>query len=344
MNWCEGSLRDRLAPARKVPVENATMILCDLVEGLIYARNKEGVVHLDLKPENVLYMSDLRRMLQYAEGDDRRYRFMLSDWGIASIKQGQLNSIAKLPPASELSLQTFNNIGTLRYMAPERFIDGYRSSIASDLFSLGMIYLEMLTGFLPFDATIHPVESLITGAYFKNAAKLLESAAISPMLWPLVVALLMPDPLRRPESYEELKTLISACYRMANGTFSADVDLSSSPFDVAASRNTAIEEFARWEASPEVEHAFVSTKKGLIQKVAANLRSVSRGTEATEIVENYLGELFAQWEGEPDNPNHLILVANAAITLENLETGKRLLKIAITRSQTDAIPLDLGLP
>lgn len=342
MSWCEGSLRDRLTPARKVPAEHATMILCDLVEGLAYAQNKEGVVHLDLKPENVLYMWDVRRTLQYADGDDRRYRFMLSDWGIASIKQSQLNSIAKLPHTSELSLQTFNNMGTIMYMAPERFIDGYRSSIASDLFSLGMIYLEMLTGLLPFDTAIHPVESLISGAYYKNAAVLLESAAVSPMIWPLVLAMLSPDPLQRPESYTELKMLINACYRMANGTFSAD-DLSSSPFDAATSQNTAIEEFAKWEASPEVEQAILSTKKELIQKTATNLRSVGRGAEAADIVRNYLGELFARWEEEPDNPSHLTSVANAAITLENLEIGKRLLEIAIARTQTDSIPLDLTL-
>jgi serine/threonine protein kinase len=79
MNWCEGSLRDRLPPARKVPAEHATMILLDLVEGLAYAQQKDGVVHLDVKPENVLYTNDIKRLLQYAEGDDRRYRFMLSD-------------------------------------------------------------------------------------------------------------------------------------------------------------------------------------------------------------------------------------------------------------------------
>jgi serine/threonine protein kinase len=69
------------------------------------------------------------------------FRFL--SFRIASIKQRELDAIATLPRNAELSLRTFNNMGTILYMAPERFIDAYRSSIASDIYSLGMVYLEI---------------------------------------------------------------------------------------------------------------------------------------------------------------------------------------------------------
>jgi serine/threonine-protein kinase len=59
-------------------------------------------------------------------------------------------------------MRTFNNMGTLFYMAPERFRRGFRSSVASDMFSLGMIMLEMLVGKLPFGEEMHPVASILT--------------------------------------------------------------------------------------------------------------------------------------------------------------------------------------
>jgi serine/threonine protein kinase len=341
MNWCEGSLRDRLPPARKVPAEHATMILLDLVEGLAYAQQKDGVVHLDVKPENVLYTNDIKRLLQYAEGDDRRYRFMLSDWGIASIKQRELDAIATLPRNAELSLRTFNNMGTILYMAPERFI-GYRSSVASDVFSLGMLYLEMLTGALPFDTSMHPIESLLSRTYLRHAGTLLRDARIPPMIQSLILGMLSPNPAERPESYDSLKLLVSACYRLANWTFSVD-DVLRGPFDRTESGNAALEELARWEALPEVERAASSTKKEYVQKLATNLRAVGRGVEADEIVANYLDELFARWEEEPENPHHFTSIANAAIILEGLDVGKKLLEAAIAKTWTQSIPVDLTL-
>lgn len=342
MSWCEGSLRDRLPPTHKMPVEHATMILLDLVEGLAYAQQKDGVVHLDVKPENVLYMGDIKRLLQYAEGDVRRYRFMLSDWGIASIKQRELDAIATLPRNAELSLRTFNNMGTILYMAPERFIDAYRSSIASDIYSLGMVYLEMLTGALPFDAGIHPIESLLSHTYLRHAVRLLEDASVAPTIQFLILRMLSPDPAQRPESYDDLKLFVSACYRLGNRTFSAD-DVLKGPFDHTESGNAALEELARWEALPEVETALSSAKKDYAKQLTANLRAVGRGVEADEIVANYLDELFARWEEEPENPYHLTSIANTAITLQGLDAGRKLLEAAIAKTLEQSIPVDLTL-
>jgi len=78
-----------------------------------------------------------------------------------------------------------------------------------------------------------------------------------------------------------------------------------------------------------------------VEKQAANLRAVGRGLEAKNIMDSYLIELFEEWEKEPDNPAYLGSLADAAISMENLEYGRALLESAISRAHADLIPIDL---
>jgi len=178
MDWCPGSLRDILNERGKLPLKEATLIIGNIIEGLNYAYGRDKILHLDLKPENILYDIDISRLMKNSSISNdtlQMSRFMLADWGIASIKQRELNAIVGLPPSSNSIARTFNNMGTLKYMAPERFQQGFSSSIASDVFSLGMIYLEMLTGYLPFQKGIDPVLSLRLGQYLTSTNVLLNN-------------------------------------------------------------------------------------------------------------------------------------------------------------------------
>lgn len=341
MMWCKGSLRERMQPGIGMAMEHSTMILSDLVKGLVYA-GKDGVLHLDLKPENVLFDPDLHRILQYPKDDIRCYRFMVSDWGIASIKQRELDAIASAASLREVSLTTFNNIGTILYMAPERFITGYRSSTASDMFSLGMIYLELLTGWLPFRANVNPVDALLSGSYFVDAVELLRRANVPVMLYPVITALLSPDPKKRPSTYEELTDVLWTSYAIATETFSVTSPIRD-PFDRQTSENAAQDEFARWQELPFVRKAFLTTKREYVEKQAANLRSVGRDSDAQQCIDAYIIELFAVWEEDAANPHHLRAVATAGITLGGLRSGETLLRHAISRVESESIPLDLTL-
>jgi hypothetical protein len=78
-----------------------------------------------------------------------------------------------------------------------------------------------------------------------------------------------------------------------------------------------------------------------VQRQVANLRAVGRASEAKNLTDSYLIELFEEWEKESDNPEYLGSLANAAITLENLEYGRELLESAISRANADLIPIDL---
>ena len=216
MDWCQGSLRDIMDNLNLIPLKEATDILGDILSGLDYAYKTDHVVHLDLKPENILYDADVTRMMRKGtpELDSiRKSRFLVSDWGLASIKQIELNKIAGLPLSSETAANTFNNMGTILYMAPERFKRGTTSTLASDMFSLGMIYVEMLTGALPIRQGIHPVESIVTGLYLKDCISLLQKYRIPKSIQHTILSMLAYDPHQRPRSYAELKDLIIRAYR-----------------------------------------------------------------------------------------------------------------------------------
>ncbi len=125
MEYIEGdSLRSMERTEGGMPVEKALDLTRQLAETLVYMHS-EGVVHRDLKPENVLVT---------AEG-----RTKVMDFGIA------LDESARRLTWSGLS----STIGTPDYMAPEQ-VSGRRGDVRTDIYSLGVILYEMLTGHLPY--------------------------------------------------------------------------------------------------------------------------------------------------------------------------------------------------
>jgi serine/threonine protein kinase len=233
MNWHLGSLRDHISSKSQISLPDAIRVVHDVLNGVAYAYEKDRVIHLDLKPENILYEIDMDRMTATYEVEspsdfeiDRMMhnvhynRFMVGDWGIASIKQPQLNAIAGMPPSDEACRKTFNNMGTILYMAPERFVRGYRSSLASDIFSLGMIFLELVTGKLPHGTSCPPVESLFSLSYLTEAAALLENVDVPAKTRRLILSMIAPDPSERPASYPDLRKSLISVFQKTDGFFS----------------------------------------------------------------------------------------------------------------------------
>jgi serine/threonine protein kinase len=209
MDWCFGSLRDLQTNKGKFSLDESSYILKSIVNGLYYAFKKDQVLHLDLKPENILYHLDFSKVEQAEEvknitEDLKIMRFMVSDWGIASIKQMALNRIAGSAPSSHEAVKTFNNLGTLLYMAPERFQAGYSSSVQSDIFSLGMIFCELLTGRLPFQRNIHPVLSLISGAYLSEIKTALGLISVPKNVKKLILSMVEFNPRNRIGDYQTI--------------------------------------------------------------------------------------------------------------------------------------------
>ena len=125
MEWIEGHLlRQILAGQGKLPADRAVRIalqICDCLEHI----HGRGIVHRDLKPENIMV--------------DSQDRITIIDFGIAVKTRTRLLAFGQL---SDLT-------GTPDYISPEQ-VQGKRGDARSDIYALGIMLYEMLTGRLPF--------------------------------------------------------------------------------------------------------------------------------------------------------------------------------------------------
>ena len=96
-----------------------------------------GVIHRDLKPDNVI----LQRL-----NSKNKYQVKLLDFGISKIQEGMLQTIAG-------SHKTEGVLGTPYYMSPEQHIDSSQVGSPTDIYALGIILYEMITGCVPFHGT-----------------------------------------------------------------------------------------------------------------------------------------------------------------------------------------------
>jgi len=126
MEWVEGRLlRKVLSEEKKLPPERAIAIALQICEALEYIHG-QGVIHRDLKPENVML--------------DSQDRVKLIDFGIAGSAGAKRLTFAKFTPS----------MGTPDYISPEQ-VKSKRGDARSDLYALGVMLYEMLTGELPFE-------------------------------------------------------------------------------------------------------------------------------------------------------------------------------------------------
>jgi serine/threonine-protein kinase len=123
-----GSLRDRLAREKHLPVEDAVRIAVSVANALHYA-HRQGVVHRDLKPENILIH----------DGQP-----VVADFGIA---------LAVSRAGGERFTQTGHSLGTPQYCSPEQASGDQTIDGRSDIYSLGAILYEMLAGDPPHQAS-----------------------------------------------------------------------------------------------------------------------------------------------------------------------------------------------
>jgi tetratricopeptide (TPR) repeat protein len=139
----DASLRSWLTPGRPLPIEQALLFGLQITRGMRYATDRiPGLVHRDLKPENVLVGAD-----QLLRAGTNRLR--LTDFGLVAILQETTNPMPRGPATPEVPIErtqlTQGIMGTPLYMAPEQW-HGEAVSAATDVYALGCILYQMLTG------------------------------------------------------------------------------------------------------------------------------------------------------------------------------------------------------
>jgi len=178
MEWVNGRLlREILKDQGKLPPERAVKIALGIGDALDYI-HRNGIVHRDLKPENIM-----------VDADDR---VKLIDFGIAGQEGARRLTFAKL---SQL-------MGTPDYISPEQ-VKGKRGDARSDIYALGVMLYEMLTGEVPFHGA--NAFAIMNDRLVNNPVPPRElDAGISPQLQEIVYRALERDPKNRYGSAHEL--------------------------------------------------------------------------------------------------------------------------------------------
>ncbi|WP_420098203.1 serine/threonine-protein kinase [Corynebacterium sp.] len=124
MPLAQESLADTLRKNGRLSESNTVLVISQVISGLKFAHN-EGVIHRDIKPDNILFING---------------KWVVSDFGLCR------------DYTAETSTMTVDGVqyGTLPYMAPEQFSSAHTVTAAADIYSLGKVLYQCLTGRLPF--------------------------------------------------------------------------------------------------------------------------------------------------------------------------------------------------
>jgi len=171
MEFVDGINLRQMLRAGKLATRDALALILQTCEALEYAHG-EGVVHRDIKPENILV--------------DGKGRVKIADFGIAKLVG---------PAAPDVQLTQSNQVmGTIHYIAPEQFEKGQPIDHRADIYALGVVLYEMLTGELPL------------GHFELPSAK----AAVDSRLDEVVLHALEKSPARRYQQISELRLQLEA--------------------------------------------------------------------------------------------------------------------------------------
>jgi serine/threonine protein kinase len=197
MEFVDGvNLRHLLGSGHLTPPEALAIVppICDALE---YA-HRRGIVHRDIKPENLLL--------------DKQGRVKIADFGIARILADgrEAEAAPSSSVGSEPNLTAKNALGTPKYMAPEQSLKPSEVDQRADIYSIGVVFYEMLTGELPKDQIVPPSHKVPVDARLDE----------------IVLRALARDPNRRYKNAGEVKMMVE--------TFVAET--ANSPGDAPAVR------------------------------------------------------------------------------------------------------------
>jgi serine/threonine protein kinase len=184
MEFVDGVNLRQLLHAGRISAREALTIVPQICDALQFAHD-QGIVHRDIKPENILL--------------DRRGRVKVADFGLAKIIGGEMEPAAAGQPASGSPVLTESGktMGTPQYMAPEQKQQPEAVDHRADIYALGVVFYQMLTGELP-GKKIEPPSSKVQ---------------IDVRLDEVVLRALEKEPALRYQQVSEVKTCVETISR-----------------------------------------------------------------------------------------------------------------------------------
>jgi serine/threonine-protein kinase len=170
MEWCEGRLLRKILDEGRISRDRAIHITTEILDALQYAHDN-GVVHRDMKPENVI-----------VNADDN---IKLIDFGIAGDAAARRLTYANITAT----------LGTPNYISPEQ-VKGKRGDGRSDIFAVGVMLYEILTGKLPFTGS-NPMQAMNDRLLNYPTPPAVLDPSISPQLQEVIYRALERDPKNR---------------------------------------------------------------------------------------------------------------------------------------------------
>jgi serine/threonine-protein kinase len=176
MEWCPGRLLRNILDEGRLPEDRAIRIAIEVLKALDYI-HANGVVHRDLKPENIMV--------------DENDHIKLIDFGIAGDTASRRLTYANFTAM----------LGTPNYIAPEQ-VKGKRGDGRTDLYSMGVILYEMLTGKLPFSGPT-PMAAMNDRLLNHPLPPRVADPSVSPQLQEILYRALERDPKNRYATAQE---------------------------------------------------------------------------------------------------------------------------------------------
>jgi serine/threonine-protein kinase len=213
MEYLEGiSLEDILARDGLIPLFNAVNIVRQIAHGL-HAAHLEGIIHRDLKPENIFLVNreGRRRVVRKLEDGsfvvekEGNFDFVkLLDFGVAKYTMDDVG-----PSFTTKAGMIF---GTPQYMSPEQ-ARGEAVDARSDVYALGVLFYEMITGIVPFDGetALDVLNGHVSGVVIPPSRKN-PNVVIDPGTDHTILTCLQKDSDQRYQSMEELIAALVNCF------------------------------------------------------------------------------------------------------------------------------------
>jgi serine/threonine protein kinase len=204
MEWLDGhTLDDELLEKRLLTLERTGMILRQIAAALDHAHLR-GVIHRDLKPTNIM-------IVRHPDG---REQVKVVDFGIARAVSGAASSVITTP------------IGTLHYASPEQFVQGGLIDRRSDIYSLGVLLFQMLSGRLPFNAQSPP--ELLRKQKAESPPSISQYRADVPVaIDQLLIRMLARNPAGRPQTAKEASAIFEHVLNVVLGRRATFSDINS---------------------------------------------------------------------------------------------------------------------